>query len=95
MVSDNGVFDWGEEQPDTLVRLYEDDEALPGDTFMDETWTDVNGFYQFAVDVDPDGNGVVDDANNDFSVAAQPTEMAAWDILADEHRVVNINICTQ
>jgi hypothetical protein len=94
-VSCNGLFDWGEEQPNTLVRNYLDtDEALPGETFSQETWTDATGFYQFEVDVDPDGNGVVDDNNNDFTVAAQPTEMAAFDIGPDEHRVVNINIGT-
>jgi hypothetical protein len=93
-VSDNGVFDWGEEQPATLVRNYLDtDETLPGETFSQETWTDATGFYQFEVDVDPDGNGAVDDNNNDFTVAAQPIEMAAFDMGPDEHRVVNIDIC--
>jgi 5-hydroxyisourate hydrolase-like protein (transthyretin family) len=95
MVSDNGVFDWGEEQPNTIVRLYEDtDKDLFGDLFMAQTLTDWTGFYQFPVEVDTDHDGDVDAADlNWFTVAAQPVEMAAPDMLADEHRVVNIDIC--
>ena len=101
LVSDNGVFDPGEEQPNTLVRLYRDtDEDGDGDVFMEEQLSsDPGGFYQFVIDLDVDNDGVVTDDDgggldeDDFAVVAWPAEEGATDLEPDEHRVVNLNIC--
>jgi hypothetical protein len=100
LVSDNGLFDPGEEQPNSLVRLYRDtDEDGNGDVFMEEQLSDGNGHYHFVIDLDANHDGVVTDDNgggadeDDFTVMSSPTEEAAIDMTAGENRVIGIDLC--
>ena len=92
LVSDDGVFNPGEEQPNVLVRLYDADETGTAEFFMEEQLSNANGYYQFAIDLDPDGDGDVDESN-DFRVVAHPAWATVLDLLADVHAVRNLNVC--
>jgi hypothetical protein len=92
LVSANGTFDWGEEQPNVLVRLYDADEAGVGELFMEEQRSDEYGYYQFTVDLDPDGDLDIDESN-DFRVVAHPAFATVLDLQADVHAVRNLDVC--
>ncbi len=98
LVDDDGVFNPGEEQAGVLVRLYADIEPDgDGDIWEQSYTTGADGFYQFVVSLDrlpadPGPDGVVDSI--DYTVVAWPTESTAGTMTADEHRVINIDICT-
>ena len=88
------VFQWGEEQPNVLVRLYKDNvdpvTLLPGskgaeDTFLEEQRSDANGYYQFELDLVANGD--------DYMVVAHPDWGFATNVTADQHIVRNLNIC--
>ena len=94
LVNNNGVFDPGEEQPNTTVSLYEDLVPLgDGDIFLppSQLSSDPDGFYQFEVSLDTDGDGAID--RDDYTVTAGIQEVAFTDMGAHETRVINIDIC--
>ncbi len=93
LVSDNGSFNPGEEQPNVLVRLHDGG----GVTLYNSMYTDANGFYQFTVGHDfyPDfdfgenldvvASGVSEDTEN------YPPGDDGVD--PSENIVINIDIC--
>ncbi len=92
LVNNNNAFDPGEEQPNTLVKLYEDtDGDTNGDVFLEQMLTLSDGSYQFKVSLDTDGDGVID--RDDYTVTAGTIEEAATNMTAGETRVVPIDIC--
>lgn len=89
LVSDNDYFDVGEEQAGVLVKLYTNNVAK----FLDDRTTDADGFYKFEVgnDLYPDFDFV--DATDDLDVVANTQKVDVDNLLPDETRVVNFNIC--
>jgi len=95
LVSDNGVFDPGEEQADVLVRLYRDtnEDSTADEYYLSDT-SDANGFYKFEVSVDPDFDGTVESGEDWFVVNVQDVNVVVKDVTPDEVRIVNIDICS-
>ena len=94
------AFDPGEEQPNVLVRLYRDtNEDGAADVFMAQKWSDINGYYQFAIDLDINNDGVVTDDDgggldeDDFVVVAHPASAPVTDLKPNVRAVRNLNIC--
>ena len=94
LVSDNNAYNPGEEQAGVLVRLYKETStvpAKPGEVWEQSFTTLTDGLYQFTVSLDRNFDGTIDAQH--YTVVAHPTEETAFTITADEHRVVNIDIC--
>ena len=90
-------FQWGEEQPNVLVRLYRDNAPVgtrgAEDAFMAEQRSDATGYYQFEISLDVDNDGMVEDTENDFIVVAHPASEFVENLGPDAHKVKNLDVC--
>jgi hypothetical protein len=89
LVSDDGFFEWGEEQPDVLVKLYDDGSV----NFYDHQYTDEKGYYDFTVSEDLILDGTYFDWGDNLDVVVGTIVANADDVDPDEVVVVNVDIC--